>query len=67
MKLINMIVASAVVIGVAGYGWVMNIIIAYRALAAVVLFTSGASIDGTLILRLIGIPIVPLGAVLGYI
>ena len=46
-------------IGLAAYGWVMNILWVFRH------FQDG--VTGELILRIIGIPISIIGAILGYI
>ena len=46
-------------IGLAAYGWVMNILWVFRH------FQDG--VTGELIIRIVGIPIVIIGAILGYI
>ena len=46
-------------IGLAAYGWVMNILWVFRH------FQDG--VTGELILRIVGIPIAIIGAILGYI
>lgn len=56
---LSVIIASLSTIALAAYGWVMNILWVFHH------FQDG--VTGELILRIVGIPIVIIGAILGYI
>ena len=61
MKIFSAVLGLGVIAAIvlAAYGWVMNILWVFRH------FQDG--VTGELILRIIGIPIVIIGAILGYI
>lgn len=61
MKLGNFLLAQLVVLLIAGYGWVMNII------AVVHMAQAADPVTTMFVLRCIGIVLIPLGAVLGYL
>jgi len=61
MKLLQFVLVPMVVFLAAGYGWMTNIIAIVNSVQLTQTF------DYMLILRFIGIPLFPLGVVLGYI
>lgn len=61
MKLWKLLLVQLAVVVAVGYGWVMNVIVIVNALQ------TNANIDAMLIFRILGVPVFPLGAVLGYI
>ena len=56
---LSVIIASLATVTLAAYGWLMNILWVFRH------FHDG--VTGELIIRIVGIPIVIIGAILGYI
>jgi hypothetical protein len=61
MKLGNLLLVQLFLLVAAGYGWITNILVVVHS------FQSNLPFDPMLILRCVGIPLAPLGVVLGYI